>query len=540
MYNKPSRTGEEIFKNPRSGPGTIIVLICIHGVFAPLEPFHLSSFQRFISNISWSVLGKVCVQILLFAVSILLTRYLGKERLGDYATLLVIPVFIRLMNSFGLETLINKKLPELHIQDPSGSQGKFLVGRLLIFRLLTTLCFCTLLYFILPYYLDFINSQWLIKFRWVLILYFIVITVDSILSTLFMTLLRFKTLAKTEIFGTLLNLFFLILFISLDYGISGVLYAYILSASATSIIYLVLARSQYLGPTKKTEWDGHLAWVSYGISFLGFGLMTQSDVLLLNYFKVDRGDVGLYYLVTGLGGTMAFLLAGVAPMALSLFSETYTKDGIKSLANLYCQIVGLASYLTIPIYVFCILNADHVINFIYGSEFLEAAGALSVYATFAGIQTALGINFTVSSLYVIRRQGVALRSTIESSILNIGLNLILIPAFGMMGAITATGMVMVYMVLRQLKTLTAEMEIASVFPVIGCCFLYCLTASIPPLILSWLGNGHLIINLFLYLITLVAVIIFVKPFNNEQWQLFVNVYPKLDRGSKWFVRSSGN
>ena len=52
---------------------------------------------------------------------------------------------------------------------------------------------------------------------------------------------------------------------------------------------------------------------------------------------------------------MAFLLAGVAPMALSLFSETYAKDGIKSLGNLYCQIVGFASYLTIPIYVFCVL-----------------------------------------------------------------------------------------------------------------------------------------------------------------------------------------
>ena len=90
------------------------------------------------------------MQILLFGVSIFLTRYLGKERLGDYATLLVIPVFIRLMNSLGLETLINKKLPELNVQDPSGLQGKYLVGRLLVLRFLTTFCFCILLYFVLP------------------------------------------------------------------------------------------------------------------------------------------------------------------------------------------------------------------------------------------------------------------------------------------------------------------------------------------------------------------------------------------------------
>jgi O-antigen/teichoic acid export membrane protein len=482
------------------------------------------------------------VQILLFGISILLTRYLGKERLGDYATLLVVPVFVRLLTSFGLETLINKKLPELNIEDPSGAEGRYLVGRLLALRFLTTIGFCFLIYFFLPYYLDFIHYQWLVEFRWAMILYFVVITVDSILSTLFMTLLRFKTLTKVEISGALLNIIFLALFISLDYGIYGVLYAYIISAGVTSVTYLILGRDQYSGQAKKPKLDdiGHLAWVAYGSAFLGFGLMTQSDVLLMNFFKVARADIGLYHLATGLSATMAFLLAGVAPMALSLFAETYTKDGIKSLANLYCQIVGFASYLTIPIYVFCVLNSFYLIDFIYGSAFLGGALALSIYAAFAGIQTALGINFTVSSLYVIRRRDMALRSTAESSILNIALNLILIPAFGMMGAITATGLSMVYMVMRQLKVISTEMEIEPVFPIIGKCFLYCMTASIPALILSWLNQGHLVTNLLMYLITLVALLAFVKPFDDEQRQLFINVYPKLDHWSKWFFRTSGN
>jgi len=502
----------------------------------------LSPIQKFISNVGWTALGKIGVQVVLFLISIFLTRYLGKERLGDYATLLVIPVFVRLLASFGFETLINKKLPELNIKDPSGAEGRYLVGRLLILRFLTVLCFSISIYFLLPYYLNIIHYQRLIEFRWVLILYFMVITVDSILSTLFMTLLRFKTLAKTEILGALLNLGFLIAVIRLDYGIYGVLYAYIFSTGITSLIYLTTGRDQYLGSAKKPEWAdmGHLAWVSYGVAFLGFGLMTQSDVLLMNFFNVDRADIGLYYLATGLGIAMPFLLAGVAPMALSLFSETHAKDGIKSLGNLFCQIVGFASYLTVPVYVFCVLNASHVIGFIYGPAFLGGTIALAVYAAFAGIQTALGINFTVSSLYVIHRRDMALRSTAEGSILNIGLNLILIPALGMMGAITATGLSMVYMVLRQLKVISSEMEIASVFPVIGKCFLYCLVASIPALILSWSNIGHLIINLVLYLITLVSLLVFLKPFNDEQRQLVANVYPKLDPWSKWFFRSSGS
>lgn len=280
--------------------------------------------------------------------------------------------------------------------------------------------------------------------------------------------------------------------------------------------------------------------MSYGIGFLGFGLMTQSDVLLMNFFKVGRAEIGLYHLATGLAAAMAFLLAGVAPMALSLFSETYAKDGIKSLANLYCQIVGFAAYLTIPVYVFCVLNASPLIDFIYGAAFLEGTKALSVYAAFAGIQTALGINFTVSTLYVIRRRDVAMRSTAESSIINIAMNLVLIPAFGMMGAIMATGISMVYMVLRQLKIIATEMEIVPVFSVIGQCFLFCLIASVPPFILSALDKDHLMLNLPVYLITLVALLIFVKPFSEEQRQFILNIYPKLDHWSKLFFRTTGN
>ena len=472
----------------------------------------MTPFQKFTSNISWTLLGKTLVQILLFAISILLTRYLGKKNLGDYATLLVIPIFIRLLNSFGFETLLNAKLPALNIRDSSRTEGRYLVGRLLALRFTTTVMFCVLIYYCLPYYLSLIHRPEFIEFRWVLIFYFAAITIDSILSTLFMTLLRFKVLVKIESLGAFLNLIFLIIFIRMDYGIYGVLYAYITSLAVTNLSYLILSWDQYLGPTKMPKCGDmkHLAWVSYGITFLGFGLMTQSDVLLMNFFKVDSGEIGLYHLATGLTGTMVFLLSGVAPMALSLFSETFSKDGLDELEKLYCKIVGFSSYLTVPIYMFCVFNSSVLINFIYGSAFEEASLALVIFAAFAGIQTALGNNFTVSTLYVINKRNEAICTTIEGSALNIGLNFLLIPVFGMLGAITATGITMVYMVLRQLKIISNEMKIAPVFPTIGKCFLYCLIASIPPLILTLIHSGNLITNLILYLTTLVAILFWTK------------------------------
>ena len=90
---------------------------------------------------------------------------------------------------------------------------------------------------------------------------------------------RFKTMAITEVFGALTNLVLLFLFIRLDYGVYAVLYAYILAATLTSIVYLTLAKIQYPDSAYKPEWNnmGHLAWVAYGI-----GLFGLSNPLIFN------------------------------------------------------------------------------------------------------------------------------------------------------------------------------------------------------------------------------------------------------------------
>ena len=87
----------------------------------------MSIFNRFIANISWNILGKTGVMIVSLGLSILIARYLGKERFGIYASLLVIPAIMRLLNSLGLETVVNKKVPELNVLDPSLKQSRYLL-----------------------------------------------------------------------------------------------------------------------------------------------------------------------------------------------------------------------------------------------------------------------------------------------------------------------------------------------------------------------------------------------------------------------------
>jgi len=186
--------------------------------------------------------------------------------------------------------------------------------------------------------------------------------------------------------------------------------------------------------------------------------------------------------------------------------------------------------------VFIFFNAEALIAFVFGNQYLPAAPLLAFYIVFLGLSVVLGVNFTVSTLFILHRRDTALRSTVEGSVLNVGLNLMLIPVYGVMGALGATGSVMVYMVLRQLLVIQKEMDIRPVFPVIGKCFLYSIAAIIPTLVLSRFIGSHLIWNGMLYLIAFFTLLGWRKPFTEDHRRLIANIYPRLDPWIRCFVR----
>lgn len=478
----------------------------------------------------------------MLGVSIALTRYLGKERLGIYASILVIPVFARLINAFGLETLINKRLPELNVSDPTGKQGRYLVTYLLLIRIFSSLGFCAALWFVLPVYLDFIRMPGLLVYRVPMLLYFLVISVHSLISTLFMTLLKYKVVSLAETAAALFNLVFLGIAIYLDFAIFGVLYAYILATGIHILILWILARKDLAGEVEKPELreEKHLARVSYLISLLSFGLMTQSDIFLMNYFQVDAVGIGYYHLSTGLVTMLIFMLTGMGPLALSLFSENYARNKNAGLSQSWYEIVGFSIFCIVPIYIFSLFHAEQLIVFIYGGQFSPASPVFSWYLMFMMGSLFMGSGFLVSTLYVLQERDIALRSSVEGSILNVALNLVLIPSFGVMGAVVATGISTVYLTGRQLLFVHRVLDVGRIFPFI----FRCVATALIPILFCKLAAvfvlDHLILNLLIYAAGLVGVFLWVRPLTEEHCRLLEEIIPPWGGWLKYFAQKPAN
>ncbi len=473
-----------------------------------------------------------------FALSILISRYLGAAGLGVYASILVVPAFVRLLNTLGLEGMLNKKLPELNVHDPTGSEGRALLKKVVSLRFLTTLVFAALLYSLLPTYADWAKVPEIVTYRPAIVLYFIAVTLNSMFSTLFMTLLRFRIVTIADSLNACFNLFLLVMFIVFDWGIWGILFAYILSTLAQLMFYLQLARPHISGPVKDTPMEEarSLAWTVYGINLLSIGLWTQSDIMLMNYFEVSKAGIGYYHLATSLGAMVVFALMGLGQLAQSLYSESYARDGTPGLSATWQMTIAFCAWITVPVGVFAFCFAPEIVSGLFGAEFAPVANVFRIYVGYLLIAAVLGADLNNFALFVLHKRKTALLISFEGSVWNLILDVLWIPLYGETGAALATGSVMVYMVLRQLFTMRTSVRLETLLYSLLLVMLVSVAALMPGWLMFGPGIHAIGFQVLSFAMTFLLFTIWLKPLPPEVIDWAKTVSPKLATRIRWFVK----
>ncbi len=175
---------------------------------------------------------------------------------------------------------------------------------------------------------------------------------------------------------------------------------------------------------------------SFPLVFVGLGgiLLSLGDRYVLSYIK-DLGQVGIYTLgykvssIVNLLVLQAFNL-GVLPLALKSFSSAEGKVFLAKIM-LYLSIVLCSLFLIISVFSLDILQV-----FSKSVEYLDAVKIIPVLL-FAYIFDGLRIMFSYHILYIKKTIWNAYLTFI-GAIVNIGLNILIIPKFGYMGAAMTT------------------------------------------------------------------------------------------------------
>ncbi|MFD1588330.1 flippase [Halorientalis brevis] len=229
----------------------------------------------------------------------------------------------------------------------------------------------------------------------------------------------------------------LVVFLWAGFGILAAGYAYLIAAVTTFVaVHVLLNRLIPLVGEVRTHVREMLTFsIPLVISTLLSRLLTRTDTLMLGYFDTSY-QVGLYNAAFPLASALVLVLSSFGfmylPMASRLDAENKREevDAIYKVTTKWIYIVTFPGFLTMVVF------SRDVIAVTFGAEYTPASTALSILAL--GFFTRATFGRSRETLSAFGHTTYLLVTNSFAFVLNIGLNLFLIPRYGSTGAAVAS------------------------------------------------------------------------------------------------------
>jgi O-antigen/teichoic acid export membrane protein len=182
--------------------------------------------------------------------------------------------------------------------------------------------------------------------------------------------------------------------------------------------------------------DKELLRFSYPLMFVTIlgTLMHWMDILMLGYFT-DTTTVGLYHPAARTAGLLRTVLLAFMGIFAPMMSDYHRHGDVGEMGKLYKLIVRWIVSLSLPLAIIIIIYSKKIM-LLFGVEYLSASNVLMVLTTAAFIQTLFGGGGQTLTMTGFTK--VNLFNSIIVVLINISLNLLWIPQYGIIGAAYAT------------------------------------------------------------------------------------------------------
>ena len=171
-----------------------------------------------------------------------------------------------------------------------------------------------------------------------------------------------------------------------------------------------------------------------GVAVLGL-ILTWTDTLMLGYFK-SADVVGLYNGALPLARLIPITLAAMAFIYLPIASQLYSQNLIAEMKRTYQVLTKWIFSLSLPLFLLLFLFPEAILSFFFGAGYAEAVLALRILALGLIFHTFLGANGY--TLLVMGKTRLVMWANLLAASLNVALNIILIPPWGIAGAAIAS------------------------------------------------------------------------------------------------------
>ena len=405
--------------------------------------------QKFVKSTFWNQIAKISQFGLGFLFTVVITRKLGKTLYGEYSLLISIAFFLCLFTQFGFENILNTFIPKYR---DCPAKVSFLISRLLLFRIII-ISLAALIYFGIAFILDaYLYKIALVKSSIYIVAYMAFTSFASLLSRVLVSRYQLRYHGFVSVLCALLQLICAYMLLANGYRLNALLLLVSVTPFALFLCFLIHLRKVIKFPKESFDLKNLLNFgkVSWLTNLVEFGLGKQIDILLIGFLIDATYEAGYYNLAVSIVFIIgALTTAGLSGVALTTFSEIEKKQGRTRLGLAWESMVKLQFILSVPIIAFLAVYAQPIISYIFTETYLPVANMIQVYACFFILQRTIGGGVHVTALYATEKAKTVLITRLVGGFINLALNLILIPKYGAMGAIVATGFCLILTVVLE-------------------------------------------------------------------------------------------
>jgi len=405
---------------------------------------------------SWSFVARVAASV----ANIFVVRALSEHDWGVYSEIKTILQFVLVFGMIGIDTAILKFVPMLRVGGGAAAFARTF-RRLVLLQIGVWVAILLLSRFggdfLGAFFRD--SSGRFGFYLQVAVVCFIFELFMLLLNNFFQSWYETKRLAAVMIGGNALYLALIAVAMSMGLGIAAVL----VSGAVMNLFMIVLlapgARRLVRSVNPAGTGPGVGAVLRFSLPFVVTGILgqivwRQSEVLFLGHFKGAEaaGFFSLAYRMPQM--LLEFVPLTVWPIVMAGTSELYAKDArnLPRAIDVYFKLIFL---LVVPVAAMGFAFARPLIPIVYGAKMLPAALLTQLFFvvfSYSFLYTPMSMAF-----YVMGKSWVNMLIFMSLAILEVGLDLVLIPAYGMWGAILSVsivllmGVVLFHTVMRKVR-----------------------------------------------------------------------------------------
>jgi len=366
--------------------------------------------KKFTFDVGWVLISSVVALPIGFLLSVVLARWLGAADLGLYRMVITVQGIATLIATLGIPMALTKYVAEYKDDKEELTQT---VSSGLLSSILFGILVGILIYALSGTLAGVFHMPELGHLLRILAFAFPFASLFQALIGLLNGLREMKTFALLTVLQSILMIAFIIAFVGLGFGVAGAVFGIVLSVVGGCVFGLYRSRR----------------FVHLNLQ----GFVQNAKKLVLFAAK----DVGYYSVAVSVSMLFRIIPGAIHRITFPATSEYWSQNNHQALRSMIDKSMKYSACILLPLGLGVGFFSREIITTIFGAEFIYAALPLCILliARVIGGSTIYPIGASFSG---VGRPDLALKLGAISAGTNIGLNILLIPRFGIVGAAIAT------------------------------------------------------------------------------------------------------